>query len=153
MINFHLLFSYYYSIGGSISTHKPRIYKQPLLPPATDLNNKKKFAFLSTETVPDYRPVELHNITEEKSQKTSSNQTTKFQQLQQKFANANLQNNIITISDNKVIENIDVPNNEAELKFAYIRQADELRLMRRQLANSQLRIKELEEQVRKLQHQ
>lgn len=139
--------------GGSISTHKPRVYKQPLLPPATDLNNKKKFAFLSTETVPDYRPVELHNITE-KSQKTSSNQSTKFQQLQQKFANVNLQNNIITtsLSNNKVIETIDVPNNEAELRLAYVRQADELRLMRRQLANSQLRIKELEEQVRRLQH-
>ncbi|XP_043488387.1 coronin-2B-like isoform X2 [Polistes fuscatus] len=141
--------------GGSISTHKPRIYKQPLIPPATDLNNKKKFAFLSTETVPDYRPVELHNITE-KSQKTSSNQSTKFQQLQQKFANVNLQNNIITtsLSNNKVMETIDVPpNNEAELRLAYVRQADELRLMRRQLANSRLRVKELEEQVWKLQNQ
>lgn len=86
----HYSFSIVTLIGGSISTHKPRVYKQPLLPPATDLNNKKKFAFLSTETVPDYRPVELHNITE-KSQKTSSNQSTKFQQLQQKFANVNLQ--------------------------------------------------------------
>ncbi|KAI4488493.1 hypothetical protein M0802_011599 [Mischocyttarus mexicanus] len=141
--------------GGSISTHKPRIYKQPLIPPATDLNNKKKFAFLSTETVPDYRPVELHNITE-KSQKTSSNQSTKFQQLQQKFANVNLQNNIITtsLSNNKVMEAIDAPpNNEAELRLAYVRQADELRLMRRQLANSRLRVKELEEQVWKLQNQ
>lgn len=45
-------------------------------------NNKRKFAFLSTETVPDYRPKEQRI---EKSQKTSSNQTTKFQQLQQKF--------------------------------------------------------------------
>lgn len=45
-------------------------------------NNKRKFAFLSTETVPDYRPKEQRI---QKSQKTSSNQTTKFQQLQQKF--------------------------------------------------------------------
>lgn len=52
------------------------------------------------------------------------------------------------------METIDVPpNNEAELRLAYVRQADELRLMRRQLANSRLRVKELEEQVWKLQNQ
>jgi len=79
-----------YCLGGSISTHKPRIYKPPQLPPTTDLNNKKKFAFLSTETIPDYRPVELHDMSE-KSQKTSSNQSTKFQQLQQKFGNVAIQ--------------------------------------------------------------
>lgn len=76
--------------GGSITTHKPRVYKPPQLPPTTDLNNKKKFAFLSTETVPDYRPIEFHDMSE-KSQKTSSNQSTKFQQLQQKFGNVVLQ--------------------------------------------------------------
>lgn len=77
-------------LGGSISTHKPRVYKPPQLPATTDLNNKKKFAFLSTETIPDYRPVELHDMSE-KSQKTSSNQSTKFQQLQQKFGNVAMQ--------------------------------------------------------------
>lgn len=78
------------STGGSITTHKPRVYKPPQLPPTTDLNNKKKFAFLSTETVPDYRPIEFLDMSE-KSQKTSSNQSTKFQQLQQKFGTAVLQ--------------------------------------------------------------
>ncbi|XP_043465469.1 coronin-2B-like isoform X2 [Leptopilina heterotoma] len=135
--------------GGSITTHKPRIYKPPQLTPATDLNNKKKFAFLSTETVPDYRSVELLDMSE-KSQKTSSNQSTKFHQLQQKFGN--IQNNIETsaMNDNK-LEAVDDPNNEAELRLAFARQTDELRIVRRQLANSQLRVKELEEQIRKMQ--
>lgn len=84
MKNFNCLLFIY--LGGSITTHKPRIYKPPQLTPATDLNNKKKFAFLSTETVPDYRSVELLDMSE-KSQKTSSNQSTKFHQLQQKFGN------------------------------------------------------------------
>ncbi|XP_015589488.1 coronin-2B isoform X3 [Cephus cinctus] len=164
------------STGGSITTHKPRVYKPAQMPPATDLNTKKKFAFLSTETVPDYRPVELHDMSE-KSQKTSSNQSTKFHELQQKFGSAGLQtprcstkiyelvskfgsythynkkSNIVTttLNDNKVLETVDIPNNEAELRVAFARQTDELRLVRRQLANSQLRVKELEEQVRKLQ--
>lgn len=60
-----------------------------------------------------------------------------------------LQNNS---SDNKNLESVDVPNNEAELRLAYVRQMDELRLVKRQLANSQLRVKELEEQLRKLQN-
>ncbi|XP_033225716.1 coronin-2A-like [Belonocnema kinseyi] len=127
--------------GGSITTHKPRVYKPPQLPPATDVNNKKKFAFLSTETVPDYRSVELLDMSE-KSQKTSCNQ------LQQKFSH--LQNNIVSEQNNKLEE--DIPNNEAELRLAFATQTDELRLVRRQLANSQLRVKELEEQVRKLQN-
>lgn len=64
-----------------------------------------------------------------------------------------MQKNIISspLNDNKVLENVDIPNNEAELRLAFVRQTDELRLVRRQLANSQLRVKELEEQIRKLQ--
>jgi coronin-2 len=57
------------------------------------------------------------------------------------------------LNDNKVMETIDIPNNEVELRMAFARQTDELRLVRRQLANSQLRVKELEEQIRKLQCQ
>lgn len=57
------------------------------------------------------------------------------------------------LNDNKVMETVDIPNNEAELRLALARQTDELRLVRRQLANSQLRVKELEDQVRKLQRQ
>lgn len=65
------------------------------------------------------------------------------------------QKNIISssLNDNKVMETVDVPNNEAELRLAFARQTDELRLVRRQLANSQLRVKELEDQIRKLQRQ
>ena len=58
-----------------------------------------------------------------------------------------------SFTDNKIIETTDIPNNEAELRMAYLRQTDELRLVRRQLANSQLRVKELEEQLRKHQQQ
>lgn len=49
-------------------------------------NNKKKFAFLSVETVPDYRPKDVISITD-KIQKTTTNQSTKFHQLQQMFGN------------------------------------------------------------------
>ncbi|XP_048512695.1 coronin-2B-like isoform X4 [Athalia rosae] len=139
--------------GGSITTHKPRSHKQNQGPAATDLNTKKKFAFLSTETVPDYRPVELHDMSE-KSQKTSSNLTTKFHQLQQNFGSVTTQKNILTspLSDNKTLSTVE-PLNESDLRMAYVHQGDELRLLRRQLANSQLRVKELEEQVLKLQNQ
>lgn len=51
------------------------------------------------------------------------------------------------------METADIPNNEAELRLAFARQTDELRLVRRQLANSQLHVKELEDQIRKLQRQ
>ncbi|KAG8036659.1 hypothetical protein G9C98_003981 [Cotesia typhae] len=134
--------------GGGITTHKPRVYKPAQLTPATDTNTKKKFAFLSTETIPDYRSIDLD--ISEKSQKTSSNQSTKIHQLQQRFGHVTIQNN--NSSDNKISESVDVPNNEAELRLAYVRQMDELRLVKRQLANSQLRVKELEEQLRKLQN-
>lgn len=64
-------------------------------------------------------------------------------------------NNIMasSLGDNKIIDDADSPNNESELKVAFARQTDELRLVKRQLANSQLRIKELEEQIIKLQNQ
>lgn len=63
-----------------------------------------------------------------------------------------MQNNT-SINDNKNMEAVDIPNNESELRLAFTRQTDELRLVRRQLANSQLRVKELEEQIKKLQLQ
>ncbi|XP_014222602.1 coronin-2B-like isoform X1 [Trichogramma pretiosum] len=162
--------------GGSITTHKPRVYKPSHIATTADLNIRNKFAFLSTPTVPDYRPKEFTEINE-KSQKTSNNQSTKFHQLQQKFNSVTLstprrsekfyeliskfeslsryidKNNIVTssLNDNKSLESSDVPNDEADLKVAYVRQGEELRLIRRQLANSQLRVKELEEQIRKYQ--
>ncbi|XP_037301619.1 LOW QUALITY PROTEIN: coronin-2A-like, partial [Manduca sexta] len=87
--------------GVTISTHKPRANKDaPALQPQ-DANNRKKFAFLSRETTPDYRPLatwhnEHNNLNHtadndlqvqvtEKSQKTSANQNTKFHQLQRMF--------------------------------------------------------------------
>lgn len=74
----------FFNIGESnilnINTIKQPNYNK-IETPAID-NNKRKFAFLSTETVPDYRPKEQRI---EKLQKTTSNQTTKFQQLQQRF--------------------------------------------------------------------
>lgn len=44
--------------GVTISTHKPRTTNKdaPALQPQ-DANNRKKFAFLSRETTPDYRPL------------------------------------------------------------------------------------------------
>lgn len=64
-----------------------------------------------------------------------------------------MQNNIVSssLNDNKALETVAIPNNEAELRLVYLRQAEELKLVRRQLANSQLRVKELEEQIRKYQ--
>lgn len=58
--------------------------KMKTSPPSTIDNNKRKFQFLSTETIPDYRPKEL--IITDKVHKTSANQTTRFQQLQQRFS-------------------------------------------------------------------
>jgi hypothetical protein len=48
------------SAGFSIETHKPQAppatVAQMAALPTTNNNNIKKFAFLSQETVPDYRP-------------------------------------------------------------------------------------------------
>lgn len=73
-----------------------------------DNNNKKKFAFLSVETIPDYRSRDmlLHN---EKIQKTTNNQTTKFHQLQQMFGKnvMNQEPNNDAIPLYKQINNVD----------------------------------------------
>lgn len=67
------------------------------------------------------------------------------------------QNNMITAANdaNKAgCNNAEVllPNNEAELRLAFLRQLEETKLLRRQLANSQSRVRELEEQLRKLEN-
>lgn len=79
--------------GVNVSTYKPNVYKTttPQIP-SLDNNLKKKFAFLSTETIPDYRPKEIIpqkevQLQNEKNQKTTNNQTTKFHQLQKMFGN------------------------------------------------------------------
>ncbi|XP_077293080.1 coronin-2B-like [Arctopsyche grandis] len=147
--------------GVTISTHKPRVYNKdaPALQPQ-DNNNKKKFAFLSCETIPDYRPVpswqlrseEENNLqVTEKSQKTNSNQATKFHRLQQMFGNQPTQANDEQIPLYKQINQGDVFATENELRLAFNRQGEELRIVKKQLNNSQSRIRELEQQLSRLQ--
>lgn len=124
-------------------------------------NNTKKFAFLSQPTIPDYRPQTII----EKSQKTSTNQSTKFHQLQaifgQQTANhkdiANLQNNLLSSSRNSSrnssLENINLLNSENELRKAFNKQAEEIKSLRKSLNNSEKRVRELESEVKRLQMQ
>ena len=50
---------------GQNNNKSPKSFKKPVLEEKTNTannaitNNKKKFAFLSQETIPDYRPVEV----------------------------------------------------------------------------------------------
>lgn len=89
--------------GGNITTPKPKVYK-PSVPVVASNINKMKFAFLSTETIPDYRPKDL---IEEKNKKTTTNQTTKFQQLQQRFGHVEVNNDIPLIKEiNSIGDNI-----------------------------------------------
>ncbi|XP_019871388.2 coronin-2B isoform X2 [Aethina tumida] len=122
---------------------KQRNFK-PAEQPSID-NNKRKFQFLSTETIPDYRPKDMIN---EKSQKTSTNQSTKFQQLQQRFSQfeANNKESSPLIKDHITDNNL----TESDLRLTNELQSDEIRKLKKQLANSEKRVKELEEQVRKL---
>ncbi|XP_066992330.1 coronin-2B isoform X2 [Anabrus simplex] len=144
--------------GVTIRTHKPKVYQpSDVSLPTSHNNNSKKFAFLSQETVPDYRPVDVLPPSE-KSQKTSTNQSTKFLQIQQMWAG---QPTILASDENKrsVFSNErdellgDSPKTEYQLQRAYSRQCEEIKLLRRQLANRERRIIELEEQVQKLQQQ
>ncbi|XP_061501586.1 coronin-1A isoform X2 [Anopheles gambiae] len=124
-------------------------------------NNTKKFAFLSQPTIPDYRPQTII----EKSQKTSTNQSTKFHQLQAIFGQqttnhkdiANLQNNLLSnsrnSSRNSSLENINLLNSENELRKAFNKQADEIKSLRKTLNVSEKRVRELEAEVKRLQQQ
>ncbi|XP_045480101.1 coronin-2B-like isoform X2 [Harmonia axyridis] len=114
---------------------KPKLTSPVIEPPAMN-NNKKKFAFLSTETIPDYRPKDLIN---EKNLKTNTNQTTKFQELQQIFGHVEVSNG----------ENVNTDN---DLRSLFKQQAEELRKMKKLLAQKDRKIKELEEVVKKLQN-
>ncbi|KAL9701205.1 hypothetical protein quinque_004646 [Culex quinquefasciatus] len=128
-----------------------------------ETNNTKKFAFLSQPTIPDYRP-QTQII--EKSQKTSTNQSTKFHQLQAIFGQhqtanhkdiANLQNNLLSSSRNSSrnssLENINLLNSENELRKAFNKQSDEIKSLRKSLNNSEKRVRELEAEVKRLQLQ
>uniref|UniRef100_A0AAG5DAI4 Coronin n=1 Tax=Anopheles atroparvus TaxID=41427 RepID=A0AAG5DAI4_ANOAO len=124
-------------------------------------NNTKKFAFLSQPTIPDYRPQTII----EKSQKTSTNQSTKFHQLQAIFGQqttnhkdiANLQNNLLSnsrsSSRNSSLENINLLNSENELRKAFSKQAEEIKSLRKSLNGSEKRVRELEAEVKRLQQQ
>lgn len=90
-------------------------------------NNSKKFAFLAQQTIPDYRPQQITD----KNQKTSTNQSTKFHQLQAIFGHqganikdiANLQHNLLSSrnSSNSSLENLNMINseNEVSLQFSF----------------------------------
>ncbi|KAK4882145.1 hypothetical protein RN001_005464 [Aquatica leii] len=132
--------------GVNVLPQKPIVHKTktPIIPSID--NNKKKFAFLSTTTTPDYRSKDEILSYLEKSQKTTNNQHTKFQHLQQKSTNAD------DVSILKQLSNYDNINVE-ELRKAFVRQSEELYVTKRQLVNSENRVKELEDQVRRLQRQ
>jgi len=144
--------------GVAIQTQKPQpspTVVTPVTLPTT--NNIKKFAFLSQETVPDYRPRDSVEVIplplSEKSQKTSSNQNTKFQQIQQLFAQPNIKTSDEYKRGERTEQLDDSPKTEFQLQRAYSRQCEELKLLRKQLANRERRIRELEEQVQMLQLQ
>jgi len=146
--------------GVAIQTQKPQpspTVMTPVTLPTTNNNNFKKFAFLSQETVPDYRPRDSVQVIplplSEKSQKTSSNQNTKFQQIQQLFAQPNIKTSDEYKRGERTEQLDDSPKTEFQLQRAYSRQCEELKLLRKQLANRERRIRELEEQVQMLQLQ
>ncbi|XP_018332075.1 coronin-2B isoform X2 [Agrilus planipennis] len=131
-----------------VPIQRPRVNKQPQPVVASMENNKRKMAFLQTETIPDYRPKDQIM---EKSQKTTTNQNTKFQQLQEKFQGfVNNKSSTEELHYIKNYSNVDNINVE-ELKRAYLRQMEEIRLLKKQLSNSEMKVKELEEQIKRLQ--
>ncbi|XP_076259631.1 coronin-2B-like isoform X2 [Rhynchophorus ferrugineus] len=135
--------------NNSLDIHaiKQRKQKHQEKEPSAIDNNRRKFQFLSTETIPDYRPKDL---IDEKIKKTNTNQTTKFQQLQQIWSSTiegpnkdiPLIKEINSIGDNILTEH--------DLRAAYQSQSDEIRKLKKQLANSEQRVKELEEHIRRL---
>ncbi|XP_032784839.2 coronin-2B isoform X6 [Daphnia magna] len=76
---------------GSVLPHAVRTFKPVRYDPVerklqtSDKNNDKKFAFITQETVVDYRPVEMR-AADAKAAKTSCNLGTKFQQTQQMWS-------------------------------------------------------------------
>ncbi|GBP19644.1 Coronin-2B [Eumeta japonica] len=149
--------------GVTISTHKARGVGRdaPAFQPQ-DANNRRKFAFLSRETTPDYRPllgyVSIQDEAEkeqksqpltEKSQKMTANQNTKFHQLQRMFGKTTETEPLAPLY--KQINQGDVFTTENELRLAFNRQGEELRVVKKQLQNSQQRVRELEEQLAILQ--
>ncbi|XP_028131173.2 coronin-2B isoform X2 [Diabrotica virgifera virgifera] len=130
----------------NITSIKQRNLIKTVAEPSKVDNNKKKLAFLATETIIDYRPKD--NVITEKSRKTTNNQT--FQKLQQKFSQIEINNHkdvrlikeVNSFGDNIMTEN--------DLRRAYQSQGEEIRKLKKQLINSEQRVKELEEQLKRL---
>ncbi|CAH2239946.1 jg3377 [Pararge aegeria aegeria] len=85
----------------------------------------------------------------EKCQKTSANQNTKFHQLQRMFGKQTGETEPVPLY--KQINQGDVFNTEHELRLAFNRQGEELRIVKRQLQLSQQRVRELEQHIASLQ--
>ncbi|KAG8233885.1 hypothetical protein J437_LFUL005212 [Ladona fulva] len=152
-----------------VKTHKPAAMKPSENSQTVRSISKAKFAFLSQETVPDYRPVEMRQLLpSEKSHKTSCNQSTKFYQIQQMWGElADKGNDIDEMSSNDVEsavrskrravhsvdrngENADLPQDPLEWRKLYAKQMEEIRALKGLLAGKERIIKELEEQICKL---
>ncbi|XP_025197809.1 coronin-2B-like isoform X1 [Melanaphis sacchari] len=143
--------------GVPVKTHKPQAFVSNEAT-RNDTNYRMKFAFLSKETVPDYRPLDmLPEI--EKVQKTQVNQNMKFQQIQQKLSNSLVGKFTNTTDENEECNNIkensnsDILKNEYQMKKAFTRQCEELNMLRKQLAHRDRRIQDLEDLVSTLQSQ
>lgn len=93
-----------------------------------DNNISKKFAFLAQETVPDYRP-ENEKFTN-KHEKTNTNQSTKFHQLQSIFGQQHTQsipkdiaitNGHTTVKNISLEENFSLVHAENEVRFVCLK--------------------------------
>lgn len=161
---------------GTVLPHSVRTFKPVRFDPVehklltSDKNNDKKFAFITQETVVDYRSVEMR-AADAKAAKTSTNLGTKFQQTQQMWSRPTrsmTQLNFISsnglhkaqstglhrggvgstfISPTKDMEIIDTPVQGTELRRAYDAQSEEIRRLKQQVALKDRRIRELEDQV------
>lgn len=156
--------------GVSIRTHRPKISTDNEKMNTGSSANKyhMKMAFLSQQTIPDYRPLdqrespvpdivqntinthmmqskeEMNNTENEKNAKTNTNQSTKFQQIQRKFGKS------VFVEDKNKINNENDdgnPRSYSQLQRAYDRLSEEIILLKKQLLNRDKRIEELESQI------
>lgn len=118
-------------------------------------NNSRKFEFLSTQTIPDYRPQQITD----KNQKTTTNTSTKFSQLKAIFGQQtnnkeiiNLQNTLTNgTTKTESLENLTILSTEIELQKAFLKQVDEIKNLKNKLSDSEERVRELEHEVKRLQ--
>lgn len=78
-----------------VKVEKPKIHSME--------NNKKKFAFLSVETVPDYRPKDA--VAQEKNWKGAANHSTRIHDLQKFFEKTNADRKLDNENDVRCILN------------------------------------------------